>query len=81
VKYDEVKKVVARVNRRDIVYINHIIESYDGVMLMTTLDPAEARVEFNISPFLYGEALTILRELSKETSLEIIQRDSSEPDK
>lgn len=80
-KYLEVKKVIARVNRNDIAYINHIIESYDGVMLMTTLDASEAKVEFNVSPFLYEEALTILRELSRETPIEILQRDKSEPDK
>jgi hypothetical protein len=76
-KSRETRKVLARVDRKEIVYINHIIESYDGVMIMTTVYPEEARVEFNISPYLYEEAEQILCALSKETSLKIIEKDEN----
>ena len=76
-KFRETRKVLARVDRKEVVYINHVIESYDGIMMMTTIDSKEARVEFNISPYLYKEAEDILYALSKETSLKIIGKDEN----
>ena len=60
--FRETRKIVARVDRKEVVYINHVIESYDGIMMMTTVNPEEAKVEFNISPYLYKEAEDVARE-------------------
>ena len=44
-----------KVNRRDIMYLRATIESYDGMAVVRTLDPAEAVIELLIAPG--GQAL------------------------
>lgn len=77
-RYKETIKIIAKVKKKDIMYINSIIEAYEGVMVMRTIDPKEATVEFDVSPYLYSEAEKILSEISKETFLEIIRKDKIE---
>jgi hypothetical protein len=62
----------ARVNREDIVYVSHTIESYEGMATVSTTDPAEGLIRITLSPFFLKEVKTILRELKKEVSLELL---------
>jgi hypothetical protein len=39
-----------RVDRKDISYLRWIIESYDGMAFMKTIDPYNALIELEISP-------------------------------
>lgn len=78
-RYKKTNRIIARVKREDIIYINSIAEAYDGIMVMRTVDPEEALVEFDISPYLSLESERILSALSKETPLEIVHADKSEP--
>jgi len=39
-----------RVDRRDIMYLRATIESYDGMAVVRTSDPAEAVIELLIAP-------------------------------
>ena len=39
-----------KVNRPDISYIRWIVESYDGMAIVTTLDPADGVIELKIAP-------------------------------
>lgn len=77
-KYKKTIKIIARVKKKDIMYINSIIEAYEGMMVMRTIDPEEATVEFDVSPYFFSEAVKILSEISKETFLEIIHKDKIE---
>ncbi len=38
------------VNRQDIGYIRYTVESYDGMAVVTTMDPYAAYIELSISP-------------------------------
>ena len=46
----ETVKRVLRVDRSEINYLRTTLESYDGMALVRTIDPYEARIEIMISP-------------------------------
>ena len=61
------------VDRRDINYLRTTIESYDGMAVVSTLDPGKAYLEIRISPGcerLISEVLDSLR----EEGLEIVEK-------
>jgi hypothetical protein len=39
-----------RVDRKDISYLRWIVESYDGMAFLKTIDPYEAFIEIEVSP-------------------------------
>ncbi len=41
---------VYHVNRQDISYIRYTVESYDGMAVVSTIDPHAAFIELSISP-------------------------------
>jgi len=58
-------KRLFRVDRRDINYLRTTIESYDGMAVVSTLDPDKAYLEIRIAPGceqLITELLDSLRE-------------------
>lgn len=44
-------KIRAKINKEDIVFFSWIIESYEGIGIIKTIDSSEGIVEFWISPF------------------------------
>ncbi|MBW1698705.1 MAG: DUF4911 domain-containing protein [Deltaproteobacteria bacterium] len=44
------RKYLYRVNRKEICYIQAILEGYDGLATMSTLNPGEAIIEIAVSP-------------------------------
>ncbi|RJR41411.1 MAG: DUF4911 domain-containing protein [Desulfobacteraceae bacterium] len=46
----ETHKVLYRIPTQDIAYLRMIIESYDGMAVVRTVDPRAALVELQISP-------------------------------
>ncbi|RLC28902.1 MAG: DUF4911 domain-containing protein [Deltaproteobacteria bacterium] len=44
-----VRKILC-VDRREIHYLRTTLESYDGMAVVRTIDPSEARIEIMISP-------------------------------
>lgn len=66
---------IFRVDRRDINYLRTTIESYDGMAVVSTLDPGKAYLEIRISPGceqLISELLDSLR----EEGLDIVEKKS-----
>lgn len=66
----ETVKKYLRVDRRQIAYFKFILEAYDGVGVLTTLDAASGRVVLNISPDCVAEAEMIIAALQKEIFME-----------
>ena len=67
-------RCVFRVDRRDINYLRSTIESYDGMAVVSTLDPNKAYVALHISPGceeLVSELLACLR----EEGLDIVEKE------
>jgi len=66
-------KRLFRVDRRDINYLRTTIESYDGMAVVSTLDPGKAYLEIRISPGC-EQLVTELLDSLREEGLEIVQK-------
>ena len=68
-------KRIFRVDRRDINYLRTTIESYDGMAVVSTLDPGKAYLEIRISPGC-EQLITDLLDSLREEGLEIVEKKS-----
>jgi hypothetical protein len=68
-------KRIFRVDRRDINYLRTTIESYDGMAVVSTLDPGKAYLEIRISPGC-EQLITELLDSLREEGLEIVEKKS-----
>lgn len=67
-----------RLSPKNIVLMQFILEGYEGLVTMTTLDPAEARVEVSIMPDFLEDMQDILRALRDEIPfVEILPEDGN----
>ena len=73
IDYTDVYRIVIKVRREDIVYLNGIFESYDNLAIIRTIDRWESIVEILASPYFVSDVKRILEELKKEIQLEIIE--------
>ena len=62
----------ARVNRRDIAYVSHTLESYEGLAVVTTIDAASGLIRITVSPFFLDDVRAILYDLRAEVELELL---------
>jgi len=61
-----------RVDRREIAFLKFILEAYDGIAVLTTVDPALGVVLLRIPPGCIEEVEAILDSLKKEIRIENI---------
>jgi len=73
IDYSDDYRIVIKVKREDIVYLNGIFESYDNLAVIRTIDRWESLVEILASPYFVSDVKRILEELKKEVELEIIE--------
>ncbi len=59
-----------RVDRKEIAFLKFIIEAYDGIAVMRTLDAAAGRVMLSIAPGRQAEVDMILRDLGRDMLIE-----------
>ena len=59
-----------RVDRREICFLRFIFEAYDGIAILTTIDPSSGLVAFHISPGCEETVEMILQDLKKEIMIE-----------
>ncbi|MCP4665005.1 MAG: DUF4911 domain-containing protein [Deltaproteobacteria bacterium] len=69
-KMETIKRIFS-VDRKDINYLRSTIESYDGMAVVSTIDPYEARIEIGISPGCEDMVLELLEFLRIEEGLKI----------
>jgi hypothetical protein len=62
-----------RVDRREIAFIKFIVEAYDGIAVMETLDPMAGIVVFHIAPGCEGDLNLLLEDLKREILIEPAQ--------
>jgi len=67
-KMQSIKRIFS-VDRKDIHYIRTTVESFDGMAVVTTLDPYEASIEIMISPKCEDLVLELLDSLVKEEGI------------
>jgi hypothetical protein len=59
-----------RIRRQDIAYFKCIIESYEGIAVVQTIDPREAVVELMVPPGWERDVEEVLSGLSREMVIE-----------
>jgi len=59
-----------RVDRREIAFIRFIVEAYDGLAIVTTLDPETGLIEFRIAPGCEQDVEMILQDLKSDIMME-----------
>ena len=59
-----------RVDRREISFLRFIFESYDGITMLSTIDPDLGIVEFHISPGCESDVEMVLNDLQKNIIIE-----------
>lgn len=64
------QKQYYRVDRREIAFLKFIFEAYDGVALLTTMDPARGIIALCIAPQCQEQVAEILQELKKEVTIQ-----------
>ena len=62
-----------RVDRREIAFIRFIIEAYDGLATVTTLDADSGLIEFRIAPGCEQDVEAILLDLRQDIMMEKAQ--------
>lgn len=70
----ETVNIVVRVDRRQIAYLTAIIESYEGLASIRTLDPPAGVVSISLAAPLGPEASDLLAALKEETSFDYLTR-------
>jgi hypothetical protein len=64
-----------RLNKKDIAYVSHTLDSYEGLATVTTIDPDQGLIRVTVSPFFLEEVKNILAELSEKIELELLGDD------
>lgn len=59
-----------RVGRREIAFLKFVIESYDGVAVISTIDPAKGLVVLQVPPGREPEADAIIADLERDILIE-----------
>ena len=66
----EATKRYYRVDRRQIAFLRFIFEAYDGIAVMTTVDPQRGIIELRIAGGCEGDVDFILDDLKKDIMIE-----------
>ena len=61
-----------RVNRKQIAYLKFILEGYEGLAILTTLDPQKGLIVLNIAPGCHSEIEMLLQNLKKSVMIESV---------
>lgn len=69
-KFRETIKRYYRVDRRKIAFLRFIVEAYDGLAIVKTLDAESGLVEFQIAPGCERDVETILQDLQQDILME-----------
>ena len=64
-----VKKYL-RVDRREVAFLKFIFEAYDGLAVVSTVDPESGIVMFHIAPGCEADVEMILQDLKKKIMIE-----------
>ena len=62
-----------RVDRRRISYIKFIIEAYEGLAVVTTLDPAKGAIVLRVAPGCEALAQDVMSDLGKTILIETME--------
>lgn len=62
-----------RVDRREICFLRYIFEAYDGIAVMTTIDPQAGFVRLHIAPGCEEDVGIIIQDLKENIMIEPLE--------
>ncbi len=65
------RKLILSIEKSEICYLQWIIESYDGMAIMRTIDPKNGTVEISIAPGCIKEILSVINCLKEDGSIHV----------
>jgi hypothetical protein len=63
--------VVLSIATSEICYLQWIIESYDGMAIMRTMNPANGTVEISVAPGCMEEIISLINSLKGDKSIHV----------
>jgi Domain of unknown function (DUF4911) len=70
---ETIRKII-RVDRREICFIKFILEAYDGIATMTTIDARQGIVLLRIAPGCEKEVEAVLRDLGEDIMIDVFDK-------
>ena len=70
-KTRQASKYILSIDRKEICYLQWIIESYDGMASVRTINPANGDIEISIAPGCEEEIASLIRYLREEGSIHV----------
>jgi hypothetical protein len=67
-----------RIDRREIAYFKFILEAYDGIAGVSTLDPLAGIVKLSIAPGCEADVERVLLDLKKDVMIEPVGKQALE---
>ncbi|MGA8179823.1 MAG: DUF4911 domain-containing protein [Desulfobacterales bacterium] len=67
---ETIRKII-RVDRREISFLKFILEAYDGIATITTIDARQGVVLLRIAPGCEKEVEALLRDLGKDILIDV----------
>jgi len=64
-------KYLLSIDRKEICYLQWIIESYDGMASMRTINPVNGEIEISIAPGCKEDIVSLIKSLQKEGSIHV----------
>jgi hypothetical protein len=70
---------IFRIDRREIAFLRFILEAYDGIAVLTTLEREAGTVRLAIAPGCEEEVAAVLNDLSPEIRMEARETTAGPP--
>jgi len=64
-------RLILWIDRREICYLQWMVESYDGMASMRTVNPADGEVEITIAPGCKEDVYSLIDNLIQEGSIHV----------
>lgn len=69
-----------RVDRREIAFFRFILEAYDGMATLRTLDPRKGLVAVHIAPGCEADFRDLIKDLTRSFRIEAVKSDTAQDD-
>jgi len=70
-KTRQTSKYILSIDRKEICYLQWIIESYDGMASVRTINPANGEIEISIAPGYKEDIFSLIEYLKEEGSIHV----------
>jgi len=67
-------RFLVQIPKREIVYLHGLLEAYEGLAVVRTIDPLQGIVELLASPSFADEVEEVLKQIALEIPLRILER-------